>query len=94
LTVQGAAAAQHAAGFHAATGDQLALTQSIVDYLNSHGGFGARKIELVSSQLQHVRHSGRGPWACDTHGKLLRLGWPHAPSERAHALLRSLQREM
>ncbi len=44
--------AQHAAGFHAATGDQLAMTQSVVNYINAHGGFGGRKVELVIYDLR------------------------------------------
>lgn len=52
LTYSGAGRYQRAAGFSAgATGDQVAMTRSVVDYLNAHGGFGGRKIELVSYDL-------------------------------------------
>jgi ABC-type branched-subunit amino acid transport system substrate-binding protein len=51
LTAQGAGKFQSSLGFKGATGDQVAMTQSIVDYINARGGFGGRKIELVSYDL-------------------------------------------
>jgi hypothetical protein len=51
LTVQGAGAYQAKLGFKGATGDQLAMTQSVVDYINAHGGVGGRRIQLVHYDL-------------------------------------------
>lgn len=51
LTGSGAARYQESLGFKGASGDQIAMTQSIVDYLNAHGGFAGRKIQLVLYDL-------------------------------------------
>lgn len=51
LTANGAGKYQKSLGFSGATGDQVAMTQSVVSYLNAHGGLGGRKIQLVSYDL-------------------------------------------
>jgi len=52
LTANKAGKYQRAAGFASgATGDQVAMTRSVVDYINAHGGLGGRKIQLVSYDL-------------------------------------------
>jgi ABC-type branched-subunit amino acid transport system substrate-binding protein len=52
LTATGAAKYQKSLGFSAgASGDQVAMTRSVVNYINAHGGLGGRKIELVFYDL-------------------------------------------
>ncbi|MDP9100578.1 MAG: ABC transporter substrate-binding protein [Actinomycetota bacterium] len=51
LTASGAGKYQASLGFKGASGDQIAMTNSIVQYLNAHGGLGGRKIQLVSYDL-------------------------------------------
>ena len=51
LTATGAGKYQRSLGFSGATGDQVAMTQAVVNYLNAHGGFGGRRIQLVSYDL-------------------------------------------
>jgi hypothetical protein len=51
LTLTGAAKYQATLGVSGATGDQTAMTKSMVDYVNAHGGFGGRKVQLVSYDL-------------------------------------------
>ena len=58
LTATGAQKYQAALGFsHGATGDQVAMTQSVVDWINAHGGLGGRKIELISYDLDPAQDS-------------------------------------
>ena len=53
LTATGAGKYQQSLGFsHGATGDQVAMTQSVVRYINAHGGLGGRKIDLVSYDVK------------------------------------------
>lgn len=47
LTANSAGAYQASLGFTGAMGDQVAMTDAVVSYLNSHGGIGGRKIEVV-----------------------------------------------
>jgi hypothetical protein len=47
LTASGAAKYQSSLGFKGASGDQIAMTKSMVNYLNAHGGLAGRKIQLV-----------------------------------------------
>lgn len=51
LTANGAGEYQKTLGVSGATGDQTAMTKSVVSYLNARGGFGGRRIELVSYDL-------------------------------------------
>jgi hypothetical protein len=51
ITVAGAADFQKSLGFSGATGDQVAMTRSVVSYINAHGGYGGRKVQLVSYDL-------------------------------------------
>jgi hypothetical protein len=51
LTVTGAGKFQQSLGFSGATGDQVAMTKSVVAYINAHGGMGGRKVELVQYDL-------------------------------------------
>jgi hypothetical protein len=51
VTATGAGAFQAALGFSGATGDQVAMTKSVVRYINAHGGLGGRKIELLSYDM-------------------------------------------
>ena len=51
LTVTGAASYQKSLGFSGATGDQTAMTQSVVNYINAHGGFAGRRVQLVTYDL-------------------------------------------
>jgi ABC-type branched-subunit amino acid transport system substrate-binding protein len=51
LTANGAAKYQKSLGFSGATGDQTAMTQSVVGYVNAHGGFGGRRVQLVTYDL-------------------------------------------
>jgi hypothetical protein len=48
LTATGAGKYQKSLGFSGATGDQTAMTKSVVDYINAHGGLAGRKIQLVT----------------------------------------------
>lgn len=53
LTATGAAKYQESLGFSAgASGDQVAMTRSVVNYINAHGGLGGRRIELVFYDLE------------------------------------------
>jgi ABC-type branched-subunit amino acid transport system substrate-binding protein len=54
LTLTGAAKLQASIGVSGATGDQTAMTRSMVDYINAHGGFGGRKVELVLYDLNEA----------------------------------------
>lgn len=47
LTASGASKYQASLGFKGASGDQIAMTKSMVNYLNARGGLGGRKIQLV-----------------------------------------------
>lgn len=52
LTANGAGKYQSSLGFKGASGgDQVAMTKSVVTYINAHGGFGGRTIQLVSYDL-------------------------------------------
>ena len=51
LTLTKASNFQASLGFKGATGDQVAMTKSVVNYINTHGGLGGRKIQLVSYDL-------------------------------------------
>jgi hypothetical protein len=52
LTATGAGKYQATLGFeNGATGDQVAMTKSVVAYLNARGGLGGRKIELILYDL-------------------------------------------
>ena len=51
LTATGAAKYQKSLGFSGATGDQVAMTKSVVSWINAHGGFGGRKVELLQYDL-------------------------------------------
>jgi len=53
LTATGAAKYQQSLGFSAgASGDQIAMTRSVVNHINAGGGLGGRKIELVIYDLE------------------------------------------
>lgn len=51
LTATGAGKYQASLGFSGATGDQTAMTQSVVNWINAHGGFGGRRVQLVTYDL-------------------------------------------
>ena len=52
LTATGAGKYQRTLGFeNGATGDQVAMTKSVVSWINARGGLGGRKIELVLYDL-------------------------------------------
>lgn len=52
LTANGAGKYQSSLGFKGASGgDQVAMTRSVVAYINAHGGLGGRTIKLVSYDL-------------------------------------------
>jgi ABC-type branched-subunit amino acid transport system substrate-binding protein len=51
LTANGAAQYQKSLGFSGATGDQTAMTKSVVSWINAHGGYGGRKVELLTYDL-------------------------------------------
>jgi ABC-type branched-subunit amino acid transport system substrate-binding protein len=51
LTANGAGEFQKSLGFNGATGDQIAMTRSVVDWLNIRGGIAGRKIKLVVYDL-------------------------------------------
>jgi hypothetical protein len=52
LTATGAGEYQRALGFeNGATGDQVAMTRSVVDWINARGGLGGRKIDLILYDL-------------------------------------------
>ena len=51
LTANGAGEFQKSLGVSGATGDQTAMTKSVVSYINARGGFGGRRVELVSYDL-------------------------------------------
>jgi ABC-type branched-subunit amino acid transport system substrate-binding protein len=51
LTAPGAGKYQASLGFKGATGDQVAMSQSVVSWINAHGGLGGRRIQLVSYDL-------------------------------------------
>jgi hypothetical protein len=52
LTANGAGKYQSSLGFKGASGgDQVAMTRSVVNYINAHGGLGGRTIQLVSYDL-------------------------------------------
>jgi hypothetical protein len=52
MTATGAGEYQRALGFeNGATGDQVATTRSVVDWINARGGLGGRKIDLVLYDL-------------------------------------------
>ena len=54
LTATGAAKYQRSLGFdQGASGDQVAMTQSVVNYINAHRGLGGRRIQLVSYDLDY-----------------------------------------
>ena len=47
LTANGAGQYQKKLGFNGATGDQIAMTQSVVKWLNKRGGIGGRKVKVI-----------------------------------------------
>lgn len=51
LTANGAGEYQKTLGVSGATGDQTAMTKSVVSYINARGGFGGRRVELVTYDL-------------------------------------------
>jgi ABC-type branched-subunit amino acid transport system substrate-binding protein len=51
LTATGAAKYQKTLGVSGATGDQTAMTKAVVSYINAHGGFGGRRVELLTYDL-------------------------------------------
>ena len=51
LTANGAGEFQKSLGVSGATGDQTAMTKSVVSWINARGGFGGRRIELVTYDL-------------------------------------------
>jgi ABC-type branched-subunit amino acid transport system substrate-binding protein len=54
LTATGAAKYQRSLGFSkGASGDQVAMTQSVVSWINAHGGLAGRPIQLVSYDLDY-----------------------------------------
>jgi ABC-type branched-subunit amino acid transport system substrate-binding protein len=51
LTANGAGEYQKTLGVSGATGDQTAMTRSVVSWINARGGFGGRRIDLVTYDL-------------------------------------------
>lgn len=51
LTSNGAGKFQASLGFSGATGDQIALNKSVVNWINDNGGIAGRQIELVNYDL-------------------------------------------